>query len=597
MKINSIKGIQLASFAQNKPIQKTQIQTMDRGFVPMSYPKNYYLSFEGRVDKGLERFCKQNEEYMPQTVKQYVQNLSNEEIKNMTPRQAQANAFEYLQIAESIEDVKSVYPNEPLFENLKSSHDTKACRGLLKDVRVMQELLDESGETVVAGDKDLTLYLLKKVFLEAKTVGEINEDLDNDLNPVFKKEDKNYITHSTLSSLGIKLPDTEYLTSLRYTRDGYSDKVGQSITQAWEKLTDEEKQERIELLLSRRGEISPEKREKLVAKQSELMKKRWEEMSPAEKVAYVEKMQTGSMTQKIIMINAWNNCPQIRETLSEHLRSYNYHNPTNVIYKETPMSGFMQEAMSEFWAKHPEYADKLGEEITLSNEAYQKAVAEGKEEEFTAQVLKTQKGIKEIAKSNKKEREQIKRAAQQEEKENLKVQQNFNEAIKKNFYFAPKEFTDSIIDGSERLGKDEKKVLVETMKNPELMRGTNSAARVSLQKLLSSNTNAEKLFGALSQAMSETLINASDKHGTKSLIAVQFNFFELSEIMRKLNKGEKNINYVSNNKEYTLEFNKKPDLSKLNKAYRQYSSEPKLSELENIADFLLQVHQILKSIN
>ena len=87
MEIKSVKNIHLANFTQNKIAKEEnkQEQTANKEYNPASYPKNYYLSFEGRVDKGLERFYQQNKEYMPQTVKDYIENLTEDEIKNTTP--------------------------------------------------------------------------------------------------------------------------------------------------------------------------------------------------------------------------------------------------------------------------------------------------------------------------------------------------------------------------------------------------------------------------------------------------------------------------------------------------------------------------------
>ena len=62
------------------------------------------------------------------------------------------------------------------------------------------------------------------------------------------------MNYSTLASLGIKLPKNEYLTSLRYTKEGYSDDIGEKISERqsafWESLTDEEKLERRKKSLS-----------------------------------------------------------------------------------------------------------------------------------------------------------------------------------------------------------------------------------------------------------------------------------------------------------------------------------------------------------
>ena len=105
-----------------------------------------------------------------------MENLSPEQRSEITPLQAQWNAFEYLTICESIQDVKETYPDEPLFQNLKEAEQTKANRGFLYDVRLGHSNLLKSGETLLDdGQNSLSVYLLKKIFLEGKTISEINE--------------------------------------------------------------------------------------------------------------------------------------------------------------------------------------------------------------------------------------------------------------------------------------------------------------------------------------------------------------------------------------------------------------------------------------
>ena len=65
---------------------------------------------------------------------------------------------------------------------------------------------------------------------------------------IFKSSnpDSDYIHPSTLKALGIKSPDREYQQSLRYTRDGYSDFMGQKISKGlndfWNNLSVEGKE-------------------------------------------------------------------------------------------------------------------------------------------------------------------------------------------------------------------------------------------------------------------------------------------------------------------------------------------------------------------
>ncbi len=210
---------------------------------------DYMLSFGARVDKGLERFYDVNKDRMPDTVRKYVESLPDK--KALSPQEAQKNAFENLQLADSIGDIKELFPDETLFQSLKNPEDTKASRGILQTAKEDAELLALSDMGVLKDKTNLTVYLVKKIFLEAKTIEEINKDLENDLEPDFKADFKfknpnsPYIYPTTLKALGIKMPAFEYQQSLRYTRDGYSDMVGETISKAqiefWNALTSEER--------------------------------------------------------------------------------------------------------------------------------------------------------------------------------------------------------------------------------------------------------------------------------------------------------------------------------------------------------------------
>ena len=197
------------------------------------YPQfnDWMLSFGARVDKGLNRFYNENKDRMPKTVRELVEPMPNRGV--LTPMEAQYYAYEKLENAESVEDIKKAYPDEPLFNALKDpSEKTKSTVGILHAIREMNDLYEDG---VLQTKENLTVYLVKKIFLEAKTLDEINNDLDNDLDTDFKtyyngkNPDSPYIRNSTLSALGIQMPDKDYLQSLRYTRDGYSDMMGVKI--------------------------------------------------------------------------------------------------------------------------------------------------------------------------------------------------------------------------------------------------------------------------------------------------------------------------------------------------------------------------------
>ncbi len=207
---------------------------------PITHNYNDYLvSFEGsaRVDKGLERFYEANKDKMPERVKKYIETL--EDKSSTSPLDAQRKAYELLEVADTIEDIKGVYPE---FEKLKNPNMSQASIGILRTIKEDEEILALSNHGILKSKENLTVYLVKKIYLENQTLQEINEALEQDLNEDFKADykfknpDKDFIHRSTLDALGINRPNQDYRNSLRYTKDGYSDMMGDLQRKFWDSL-------------------------------------------------------------------------------------------------------------------------------------------------------------------------------------------------------------------------------------------------------------------------------------------------------------------------------------------------------------------------
>ena len=228
--------------------QNTPSKTEDSHLLQSKF-NDHLIAFKSRVDKGLDRFYEANKNRMPLTVRRYVSALEDKSL--LTPAQAQQRAFTKLNDAKNVHDIKNYFPDEELFSDLIEPENSKATRGILQSFKENAELLALSGDSILKDNSDFTVYLVKKVFLETKTIDEINKDLENDLNEdfkadfKFKNKDAKYIYSSTLKSLGIQMPPFEYQQSLRYTRDGYSDAVGENIARGqrnfWDSLSSEER--------------------------------------------------------------------------------------------------------------------------------------------------------------------------------------------------------------------------------------------------------------------------------------------------------------------------------------------------------------------
>ena len=252
--IHSFYNVQLSKKNNNNQT-KTNVSTYttNPNFELKAKFNDHLLSFGAQVDKGLERFYETNKDRMPITVYRYVSSI--EDKSRLTPLEAQQRAFSKLNDAKTIQDIKQYFSDEKLFKNLTEASKTKAKRGILQTAKENEELLKISDQGILKDQSDFTVYLVKKIFLEGKTIDEINEDLENDLDEDFKADfnfknkdketESKYIYSSTLKALGIQMPTFEYQQSLRYTRAGYSDTVGENIKKGlrefWDSLNDEER--------------------------------------------------------------------------------------------------------------------------------------------------------------------------------------------------------------------------------------------------------------------------------------------------------------------------------------------------------------------
>ena len=241
-------------FANNKNRTKKQTQNTNEELNYTTVP--YQIAFGTlRVDKRSPRFREFNElkKRLPSTLKKYYDTL--EDPLSVKPVEAMKTAYADLNLAKTIKDVQNLFPEEELFIFLTSLKNATSRIGLLGIYKNHFE--DKDNKTnILRNGEDFTVYLLKKIFAEAKTTyKEINNDLDKDLNPeiqsLFRKKFKTneYITTEVLRALEIYPPDQYFRNSLKFTQEGYSDAFGLIISAALlsrlKNLSEEEKNEEI----------------------------------------------------------------------------------------------------------------------------------------------------------------------------------------------------------------------------------------------------------------------------------------------------------------------------------------------------------------
>lgn len=665
MQINRISSLNFFT-AQNSTKQTNSKNTKNSASSikpttnPLDYHFNdYLLSFEARVDKGLPRFYEENKDRMPHTVKTYIDTLPNK--RGLSPLQAQYNAYKSIVYAKTTDEIKQAYPDEELFSELKSSSENKAKRGLLYEIKIMSDDLKKGGETVLPDDEDLSVYIVKKIFLEAKSLSEINEDLDKDLNPIFKKEDKNYINYSTLETLGIKLPNQEYLTSLRFTRDGYSDEIGSKISEAQQKyydsLTPEERAQRAkkslsnienwwnslsdsdkkELLLSQDQELellkkfqnrkktltgehptqkkesasqqtipqhphqskekirtslsddplflewaeknlklyyenlSDEEKQQISEKRSQTMIARWNSMDEAQKADYIEKMQTGSEKQRFAMINAWNNCNDIRNHMSEFMRERNIHNIGNFIYRSKEYTEAQRNLMISFWSTYPEDAKKLGEEIKNSWAEINKAVENNSFEELKESIVVTQTRIK---KDLKKHRQSV---------EMNPSLNNFAKIYRGAYSYLPEEYLQAYFNlASKTLDEKDLRIWGKILKDEAPTETERTKLAAKMKSIDDSVIFTEKR--AMEQSLAEILYDATDE---PEMFSLSFNDLNLiaatSENMDFSKRKSWSFKLTSEDQSKKIvTMKKQPDFSKIDRLYRKYNKKLSDRDIDSI---------------
>lgn len=316
--------------------------------LPFISYQDFNISFGERLNRTPEDFYAQkfNLDNMPDTVRKYLFE-DFEERHHMPPAQLQREAFEYLKLADTVQDVKDMYPDEPLFAHLKELDDTKPSQGIL----LLLKWDAQTSQTPIFKDKqnsDLTVYLLKKVYLEGKTQEELNKDFDKDATDEIKYElgvkDKQYFSPSNIYTLGIRYPklpyynsflatrnDKEYIPPVRKTAvvvsDDTREKLSVAMTKWWAGLDEMERAEQIKKMLN-----GKEMSNSIFAKyQGQIMTIAAAQMGFSEKLSdifaekyadenFVIDFPLFSEQQREIMLEFWNKDPEFRTNYSQALQ-------------------------------------------------------------------------------------------------------------------------------------------------------------------------------------------------------------------------------------------------------------------------------------
>ena len=183
---------------------------------PLAY-QDYGISFSARLFRTPANFFEQdfNRKGMPETMKNYLFD-DYEDRQNMPPAQMMRLVFDDINETKSLEQVKRIYPNEPLFNNLRDIPGRNARTGVIAEIELMKQ---DDKSLFKNGQNNLGLYLLKKIYLEGKTLKEINNDFQKDISVYYKGLSP--IKYETLSAYGIKFPNSAFWKSFTATREDF----------------------------------------------------------------------------------------------------------------------------------------------------------------------------------------------------------------------------------------------------------------------------------------------------------------------------------------------------------------------------------------
>ena len=353
MKINSFvtyKNIQITNPQKNTNYnenKKTGIQT--NSFV--SYPQNYYVSFGSR--NFIDDYSKFKDTEMPTTVRDYIENAellySKEEfdtLSKMGLKHIQRTAFADLASCKTVNDVKSKYPNEEDFKDIKPLSQVQTRNDFFSKMKE----LDGKGIKILSCEEDVTTFLIKKIYLECKLYKDVLEDLKAVITPEagILKELLAKQVHAQKSSfipLGMDVPNgTTYGNAIQGSDPNF------------------------------KREYKPLKN-----------------LTPEQVTEKIKKLLTQTEKSRYAMMDAWNNCPEIRFDLSKFLTE-NYNNPDffsslsdrNMDIYDGKFYSKQRNLMIGFWKKYPQYKEVLGKEIKLALERFDKykAMSPEKFEEY-----------------------------------------------------------------------------------------------------------------------------------------------------------------------------------------------------------------------
>lgn len=222
MKIYFTPAMKLYPNNRQQNNKHEDFKSINYSYNPAAY-QDYNISFGARLFRSPENFYEQdfNKEGMPKSLHRYIYNPDNFSFRRtIPPAQAMKEVFGSIADMQTLEDVKAAFPDEPLFKDLHSQSSRKARTGVLGELTLMRADEDYAQKSLFKnGDDDLGMYILKKIYVEGKTLKEINKDFHRDKSVVYKGlSDIQYVD---IKAFGIHFPRQDFWKSFIATREDF----------------------------------------------------------------------------------------------------------------------------------------------------------------------------------------------------------------------------------------------------------------------------------------------------------------------------------------------------------------------------------------
>ncbi|MBQ1612368.1 MAG: hypothetical protein II085_02720, partial [Alphaproteobacteria bacterium] len=226
MKVSFTPQIKMAIYGAEKQSaadKKAGEYQNNTSYNPIAY-RDYIISFGERLFRTPENFYEQdfNKKNMPKTLYDFIYTGDETFFKRtIPPAQAMGIVFKDIEDAKNLDEVKAMFPEEPLFEELSSKPKVKSREGLLGAINLFKddpEYIANNRTLFKNGENDLGMYILKKIYLEGKPLKEINKDFKKDVSVYYEGFE---ITPKDYMAFGIRFPKHSFWHSYIATREDF----------------------------------------------------------------------------------------------------------------------------------------------------------------------------------------------------------------------------------------------------------------------------------------------------------------------------------------------------------------------------------------